>query len=335
MTSGSKRMAELFNNSPVEPDKKKRKLEERLQADVGTLDDQQKAVTPQQWKFITELVDGEGKQTLKQAAINAGYNIKTAHKDAHALTDPRQNPQVVAAIQQYRKDVAEKYGTNIERHLRDLQDIRDAALQAGNYGAAVTAEYRRGQALGTIYVDRKEIRHGTIDSMSVDEVRRKLEEIKAMYGGPPPKQIIEVTPEELEEAPEDPMPEVEDDVPLPLSIIEQIRDAEKSRTNEKSRTDENLNNGENPGIEPIPKAEGKPAQCGNNPAGEPGGAGSTGLPDRDPERGFRDGGAEGGEPGTQGPAESASSGVQPEARDDEPADVDSGAVPPEGHQKPH
>ena len=79
MTSGSKRMAELFNSSPVEPDKKKRKLEERLQADVGTLDDQQKAVTPQQWKFITELVDGEGKQTLKQAAINAGYNTKTAH----------------------------------------------------------------------------------------------------------------------------------------------------------------------------------------------------------------------------------------------------------------
>ena len=335
MTSGSKRMAELFNSSPVEPDKKKRKLEERLQADVGTLDDQQKAVTPQQWKFITELVDGEGKQTLKQAAINAGYNIKTAHKDAHALTDPRQNPQVVAAIQQYRKDVAEKYGTNIERHLRDLQDIRDAALQAGNYGAAVTAEYRRGQALGTIYVDRKEIRHGTIDSMSADEVRRKLEEIKAMYGGPPPKQIIDVTPEDLEdledleEAPEDPMPEVEDDVPLPLSIIEQIRDAEKSRT------DENLSNGENPGIESVSKAKAGPADGGDNPAGESGGAGSTGLPDSDPERGFRAGGAESGGPWEEGTAESTSGGVQPEARDDGVANLDIDSVSPEGHQKSH
>jgi hypothetical protein len=311
MTSGSKRMAELFNSSPVEPDKKKRKLEERLQADVGTLDDQQKAVTPQQWKFITELVDGEGKQTLKQAAINAGYNTKTAHKDAHALTDPRQNPQVVAAIQQYRKDVAEKYGTNIERHLRDLQDIRDAALDAGNYGAAVTAEYRRGQALGTIYVDRKEIRHGTIDSMSVDEVRRKLEEIKAMYGGPPPKQIIDVTPEDLEDE-----PEVESEPEEP-SIIEQFRDAEKAR------------------VEPTSEGEREPAERGDHEAGEPGRSGPAGLPDRDPERNFRDGGAEGGEPGTQGPAESASSGVQPEARDDGPADVDSGAVPPEGHHHTH
>jgi hypothetical protein len=314
MTSGSKRMAELFNSSPVEPDKKKRKLEERLQADVGTLDDQQKAVTPQQWKFITELVDGEGKQTLKQAAINAGYNTKTAHKDAHALTDPRQNPQVVAAIQQYRKDVAEKYGTNIERHLRDLQDIRDAALQAGNYGAAVTAEYRRGQALGTIYVDRKEIRHGTIDSMSVDEVRRKLEEIKAMYGGPPPKQIIDVTPEDLED---DPEVESEPEEPSEPSIIEQFRDAEKAR------------------VEPAPESKREPAERGDNPAGESGGAGPAGLPDRDPERGFRDGGAEGGEPGTQGPAESTSSGFQPEARDDGSTDVDSGAVSPEGHHQTH
>lgn len=318
MTSRSKRMAELFNNSPVEPDKKKRSLEKRLQEDVGTLEEQDKAVTPQQWRFIQELVDGEGKQTLKQAAVSAGYPEAKANKIAHELTNPRQNPQVVAAIQQYRKDLAEKYGTSLDRHLRDLQNIRDAALDAGNYGAAVTAEYRRGQALGTIYVDRKEIRHGTIDSMSVDEVRRKLEEIKAMYGGPPPQQIIDVTPEELEEAPEeDAMPDIEDDVPLPSSIIEQIRNAEKAR------------------IESVSEAKAGPADGGDNAAGESGGAGSTGLPDRDPERGFRDGGAEGGGPWEEGPAESASSGVQSEARDDGVANLDIDPVSPEGHQKPH
>jgi phage terminase small subunit len=310
MTSKSKRMAELFNSSPVRPDKKKRKLEERLQADVGTLQDQTKAMTPQQWKFVTELVDGEGKQTLKQAAIAAGYPENKANKLAHELTDPRQNPQVVAAIQQYRKDLAEKYGTSIERHLRDLQNIRDAALEAGNYGAAVTAEYRRGQALGTIYVDRKEIRHGTIDSMSADEVRRKLEEIKAMYGGPPPQQIIDVTPEEATEGSED----NPDDVELEPSILQGFIDGEKARGG------------------PAPAGEEKSAERGDNSAGEPGGPRSPGLPDRDPERGFRHGGAESGEPGPQGQAESASGGVQSEARDDGPAGVDTGAVPPEGEQ---
>ncbi len=87
--------------------------------------------------------------------------------------------------------------------MRDMQDIRDRALEAGNYSAAVQAEYRRGQALGTIYVERKEIRHGTIDTMSAEEVRRKLEEIKAMYGDP--AKIIDVTPiaDELAEDDED------------------------------------------------------------------------------------------------------------------------------------
>ena len=75
--------------------------------------------------------------------------------------------------------------------MRDLQLIRDKALEAGAYAAAVQAEYRRGQALGTIYVDRKEIRHGTIDSMSKEEVQRKLDEIRRLYGGPPPTALID------------------------------------------------------------------------------------------------------------------------------------------------
>jgi hypothetical protein len=84
-----------------------------------------------------------------------------------------------------------KYNTTYERHMRDLQTIRDKALEAGAFAAAVQAEYRRGQALGTIYIDRKEIRHGTIDSMSKEEVQRKLDELKQLYGGPPPKALID------------------------------------------------------------------------------------------------------------------------------------------------
>lgn len=86
--------------------------------------------------------------------------------------------------------------------MRDLQLIRDQALQAGAYGAAVQAEYRRGQALGTIYIDRKEIRHGTIDSMSKDEVMRKLQEIKRLYGGGAAGPIVDITPQQIEKDPE-------------------------------------------------------------------------------------------------------------------------------------
>jgi hypothetical protein len=75
-------------------------------------------------------------------------------------------------------------------------------MDAGNFGAAVTAEYRRGQALGTIYIERKEIRVGLIDSMSKEDVMRRLNEIQQIYGGAPVEQIeqgsiIDMTPEEI------------------------------------------------------------------------------------------------------------------------------------------
>lgn len=193
MNKTEKRTAELFNSSPLRKSQfAGSHLQERLNTKVAPLSEQTRPVTPKQWRFIHALVEGDGTYSLHRAAITAGYKATNAHATALELTDPKKYPHVVAAIQQYRSDLAERYGTTVERHMRDLQIIRDKALEAGNYSAAVQAEYRRGQALGTIYVDRKEIRHGTIDTMSVDEVRKKLEEIKAMYGDP--AQVIDVTP---------------------------------------------------------------------------------------------------------------------------------------------
>jgi len=73
--------------------------------------------------------------------------------------------------------------------------IRDRAIEAGAWAAAVQAEYRRGQAIGTIYIDRKEIRHGSIDSMSKEEVQRKLDELKRIYQ--PPQEIVDVSEEAI------------------------------------------------------------------------------------------------------------------------------------------
>ena len=173
-------------------------------------------LTTQEWKFVNEFVAGDGHVTAKEAALRAGYPEKKAKYYAESLTNPDINPHVVMQIQKLRAEFAEKYGTTYERHMRDLQIIRDQALSAGAYGAAVQAEYRRGQALGTIYIERKEIRHGTIDSMSREEVMRKLEEIKKLYGdrgGP----VIDITPAqiahdpEVEDAPEPVKPQEEDD----------------------------------------------------------------------------------------------------------------------------
>jgi len=157
-----------------------------------------KALSEREWRFVHELVSGEGQVTMKEAAIRAGYAESSAGAMARGLTTPETHPHVVAAIQEFRRELAEKYGTTFERHMRDMQVIRDKALEAGNYGAAVAAEYRRGQALGTIYIDRKEIRHGTIDSMSKEEVMRKLTEIKKLYGGSPGG-VLDIEVNQIEE----------------------------------------------------------------------------------------------------------------------------------------
>lgn len=178
---------DVWNVPPVVPDKART----RMSREVAPLRKQRKTLNAKEWKFVTEYVSGDGRVTLKEAAIRAGYKDTSASVMAWKLTNPEINPHVVAAIQAYRAELNSKYNTSYERHMRDLQLIRDKALEAGAYAAAVQAEYRRGQALGTIYVDRKEIRHGTIDSMSKEEVQRKLDELKKLYGGPPPSAIID------------------------------------------------------------------------------------------------------------------------------------------------
>jgi phage terminase small subunit len=177
---------DVWNVPPVLPDK----TQQRLATKVRFTSSRRRPLNAKEWTFVKELVSGDGEVTLKEAAIRAGYSPKSANIRAWKLTNPELNPHVVAAIQEYRAELAAKYNTTYERHMRDLQTIRDKALAAGAFSAAVQAEYRRGQALGTIYVDRKEIRHGSIDSMSKEEVQRKLDELKRLYGGPP-QQILD------------------------------------------------------------------------------------------------------------------------------------------------
>ena len=78
----------------------------------------------------------------------------------------------------------------------------------------------RRQALGTIYVERKEIRVGTIDSMSKEEVMKKLEEISKLYGGSSKPAIVSDQGEVLD---------VEPVAPSKPTVLERLSNAEKIR----------------------------------------------------------------------------------------------------------
>ena len=293
-----KHRRDILNTSPLRPSTRM-KLEQRLNEPVAPLKDQKHIVSAQQWTFIQELISNDGHITLTEAAIRAGYPKESASAIGSELTNPKKKPHVVAAIQQYRAELAEKYGTNFDRHMRDLQHIRDQALEAGNFGAAVSAEYRRGQALGTIYVDRKEIRVGTIDSMSKDEVRRKLEEIKALYGAPP-QTLIDIEPEEIKA-----------ETPPAKTIIEEMRDVERSRVSAiQERKEETIRR-----FGSAIRKQGEPRD--------------TGLPDSDAAD-LLDVGAQGSEDREESTPEPSPDSLCAEARIDGDADLHTGAVAPEG-----
>jgi phage terminase small subunit len=137
-------------------------------------------ITGKQRKFILLLVHSEGLRTATHCAINAGYAKESAVVRASELQNPERYPLVAKAIESERRAIVERYKCTQERSLSTLARIRDQASESGNWNAAVAAETRRGQIAG-LYVDKKEILTGTIDSMNREEVEKKLQDLKEQY----------------------------------------------------------------------------------------------------------------------------------------------------------
>jgi phage terminase small subunit len=169
---------------PLDPEERERRSKLRMQKykystrNPAPRTKENKKLTAKQERFIRELVTQDGHITLTEAAINAGYSPITAPSEGSKLMNPSINPHVVRKYLEYKKEMEDKYAINYKRHIRDLQVIRDKAMENGSWSAAVQAEYRRGQAHGDIYINKSEIRHGSIDQMSKEEVLKALEELR-------------------------------------------------------------------------------------------------------------------------------------------------------------
>ena len=83
-------------------------------------------------------------------------------------------------------DVKKKYELNYDRAVQDLYDIRDKALAAGSFNAAISAQNSLLR-VGGLIVDRKEVLFGKIDQMSREEVEGRLEQL---LGGAMAKQLV-------------------------------------------------------------------------------------------------------------------------------------------------
>jgi hypothetical protein len=78
-------------------------------------------------------------------------------------------------------------------HLRKLGQIRDACIESKAWTGAVNAEIARGKAAG-LYVERKEILHGSLDKMSEKELENELKRLMEEFST-----VVDVSSEEIED----------------------------------------------------------------------------------------------------------------------------------------
>ena len=133
-------------------------------------------LTEKQRIFVEIYTANEGRLTPTECARQSGYKQERANVTASELLNVKKSPKVVAAVVKRRNEISETHKVEMNKHVQELARLRDKALVEKSYSAAVNAERLRGQAAG-LYIDRKEIRTGSIDSMSREEVLTKLKEI--------------------------------------------------------------------------------------------------------------------------------------------------------------
>ena len=139
-----------------------------------------KQLTPKQIKFAQELVYNEGRKTATQCAIDAAYSEDRAHVTASELQNPKMYPLVVQYIGQLRNEIRKKYDIDFDSHLMHLGKMRNDALDAKAWTAAINAEVARGKAAG-LYVEQKIIRTGKLDDLSEEELDSRIAEVLDQY----------------------------------------------------------------------------------------------------------------------------------------------------------
>ena len=133
-------------------------------------------LTDKQQVFVKIFSENEGRLTPTECARQAGYSEASANVTSSQLLNGKRYPKVVDAIIKRRAEIEKTHEVKLNKHVQELARLREKSLNEKSFSAAVNAERLRGQAAG-LYIDRKEIRTGTIDSMSREEVLKQLKEL--------------------------------------------------------------------------------------------------------------------------------------------------------------
>ena len=129
-------------------------------------------LTKKQQKFVQLYVHND--LTNTECAHRAGYAYPA--QTASMLLNDSRFLHIQETIKDLQEGYQKKYEITFEKVARDLQMIRDAAVEDGKFSAAVQAELGRAKLAG-LMVEKKEIKHGRIDQMDRDEVEARLRKL--------------------------------------------------------------------------------------------------------------------------------------------------------------
>jgi len=156
-----------------------------------------KRLTEMQKRFAEFIVFGgpEGPLSQMEAAKLAGYSHNRSRQEGSELMNPRLSPLVAKFIGELKEERLKKFEVNYEKHVAELDRIKQAALKKGSFSSAVNAEVSRGKAAG-LYIDRKIIKHGKLEELTEEQLEAKMKQILDDYGGLLNTKIVEGESEE-------------------------------------------------------------------------------------------------------------------------------------------
>lgn len=111
-------------------------------------------LTVKQEQFcLAYLETGNASEAYRRAYAAQNMKPETVNRAAKDLLD---NPKITARLAELREPAVRAAKLTLESHLEDLRALRDRAAEAGQYGAAITAETNRGKAAG-LYTEKHEL----------------------------------------------------------------------------------------------------------------------------------------------------------------------------------
>jgi phage terminase small subunit len=110
-------------------------------------------LTPYQDNFARLVAEGKNQSDAYRGAYRAGrMNAKTINEEACRLIG---NPAISARVSEYRKEFAPVSKMTLKQHIEELERLKELAIGAGKFEAAINAEVNRGKASG-LYVTKTE-----------------------------------------------------------------------------------------------------------------------------------------------------------------------------------